>query len=129
MNADFEAIGKTFVQHYYAVFDDKEKRESVAGMYHPTEAMLTFEGQQFQGFEAIKEKMKLIPLDNMMRQLTTIDCQPTIDGGVLVNVVGQLKNHSEHDKVMGFTQTFILKPGNNSFFVHHDIFRLALHNC
>lgn len=129
MNPNFEVIGKSFVQEYYNVFDDKEKREIVAGMYHPSEGMLTFEGQQFQGFEAIKEKMKTIPLDNMMRQLTTIDCQPTNDGGVLVSVVGQLKNNSANDKVMGFTQTFILKPGNNSFFVHHDIFRLALHDC
>ncbi|KAK3745782.1 hypothetical protein RRG08_030656 [Elysia crispata] len=129
MNPNFDAIGKHFVHHYYSVFDEKSKRETAAEMYHPTEALLTFEGQQFQGVGAIKEKMKAIPLDNMARQFTTIDCQPTVDGGVLVTVIGQLKNCSENDKVMGFTQTFILKPSNSSFFIHHDIFRLALHDC
>ncbi|RUS86860.1 hypothetical protein EGW08_005397 [Elysia chlorotica] len=129
MNPNFDAIGQEFVRHYYNVFDDKMKRETIAAMYHPTEALLTFEGQQFQGVAAIQDKMKAIPLDNMIRQCTTIDCQPTVDGGVLVTVIGQLKNNAENDKVMGFTQTFVLKPGNGSFFIHHDIFRLALHNC
>uniref|UniRef100_A0A0B7BLD9 Nuclear transport factor 2 n=1 Tax=Arion vulgaris TaxID=1028688 RepID=A0A0B7BLD9_9EUPU len=128
MNPNFDSIGKQFVEQYYLVFDNKDIRGQVAVMYHPTDALLTFEGQQFQGVESIAEKMKTIPLDNMFRHITTIDCQPTMDGGVLVNVIGQLKNNSENDKPMGFSQTFILKPANNSFFVFHDIFRLVIHN-
>ncbi|BFZ12675.1 hypothetical protein BsWGS_15714 [Bradybaena similaris] len=128
MNPNFDSIGKQFIDHYYLVFDSKDIRGQVAAMYHPTDSLLTFEGQQFQGVEAIAEKMKTIPLDNMFRQITTVDCQPTIDGGVLVNVIGQLKNNSENDKPMGFSQTFILKPANNSFFIFHDIFRLVIHN-
>ncbi|XP_059164444.1 nuclear transport factor 2-like [Physella acuta] len=128
MNPNFDTIGKQFVEQYYAVFDNKDTRSQVAVMYHPANALLTFEGQQFHGINAIAEKMKNIPIDNMFRQITTIDCQPTIDGGVLVNVIGQLKNNSEHDKVMGFSQTFVLKPADNSFFIFHDIFRLVIHN-
>ncbi|BFZ19322.1 hypothetical protein BsWGS_22361 [Bradybaena similaris] len=128
MNPNFDTIGKQFVGQYYVVFDNKDIRSQVAAMYHPTDALLTFEGQQFQGVEAIAEKMKTIPIDNMFRQITTIDCQPTIDGGVLVNVIGQLKNNAENDKVLGFSQTFVIKPANNSFFIFHDIFRLVIHN-
>jgi hypothetical protein len=25
-------------------------------------------------------------------------------------------------------QNFVLKPGNDSFFIQHDVFRLVLHN-
>ncbi|KAH9515493.1 putative nuclear transport factor 2 [Bulinus truncatus] len=128
MNPNFDSIGKQFVEQYYAVFDQKEIRSQVAILYHPSESLLTFEGQQFQGSEAIAEKMKTIPLDNMMRQITTIDCQPTFDGGVLVTVIGQLKNSAENDKPMGFSQTFVLKPANNTFYICHDIFRLVIHN-
>lgn len=128
MNPNFDSIGKQFVEQYYLVFDNKDIRGQVAAMYHPTDSLLTFEGQQFQGVESIAEKMKTIPLDNMFRHITTIDCQPTIEGGVLVNVIGQLKNNSENDKPMGFSQTFILKPANNSFYLCHDIFRLVIHN-
>ncbi|XP_005091242.1 probable nuclear transport factor 2 [Aplysia californica] len=128
MNPHFEMIGKSFAEQYYACFDNKDTREKVAAMYSPNEGMLSFEGQQFQGAAAIGEKMKTVPLDNMLRVISTIDCQPMMDGGVIVSVLGQLKNNDDNDKVLPFSQTFVLKPANNSFFIYHDIFRLVLHN-
>ena len=72
------------------------------------------------------------------------------DGGVLINVLGRLKvrfdknpfenevkecllllcvrSQTDDDQPHGYTQTFVLKPIGNSFFVQHDIFRLALHD-
>lgn len=35
---------------------------------------------------------------------------------------------TDGDPPHAYTQTFILKPIANSFFVQHDIFRLALHD-
>ncbi|GFN97562.1 nuclear transport factor 2 [Plakobranchus ocellatus] len=128
MNPSFNDIGRSFASHYYNLFDTKEQRPQIAALYHPTDSLLTFEGQQIQGQQAIVEKMKGIPLEDMQRTVTTLDCQPTADGGVLISVLGQLKNSSENDKVMGFSQTFLIKPFNNSFFIFHDIFRLVLHN-
>jgi len=127
MNPAFEQIGKAFAEQYYLCFDNKDTRENVAAMYSP-DGLLTFEGQQFQGTDAIREKMKSVPLDSMQRVISTIDSQPMPDGGVIVTVVGQLKNNDANDKVMPFCQTFVLRPANNSFFISHDIFRLALHN-
>ena len=79
--------------------------------------------------------------------MTTTDCLLTVDGGLLVKVVGQLKVvcapclaimvadslfslylQADNDPVHGFTQTFYLKQIGDSLFVMNDIFRLALHN-
>jgi len=133
MNPNFDAIGKQFVSQYYQVFDNKEMRPHVAQMYLNNQVpgqlgLLSFEGNQFQGMEPIAEKMKNIPLDNMQRVISTIDCQPMYDGGILVSVVGQLKNQAEHDKPLQFCQTFVLKPVGDTFFISHDMFRLCLHN-
>lgn len=35
---------------------------------------------------------------------------------------------TDDDMPHAYTQTFILKPIGSSFFVQHDIFRLALHD-
>lgn len=35
---------------------------------------------------------------------------------------------SEGDKAMGYSQVFVLKTDGSSWFIQHDIFRLALHD-
>lgn len=36
---------------------------------------------------------------------------------------------TDEDPPHAYIQTFVLKPIGNSFFVQHDMFRLALHDC
>jgi len=48
------------------------------------------------------------------------------DGGILINVLGQLK--TDGDPAHGFSQAFVLKPANASWFIAHDVFRLAIHD-
>ncbi|XP_050395577.1 probable nuclear transport factor 2 [Patella vulgata] len=91
-------------------------------------ALLTFEGCQFQGPQSIVEKLMSVPSDNIQRAITCADYQPTIDGGVQVCIIGQLKTDSEHDKPMPFTHVFLLKPENGNYYIFNEIFRLALHN-
>lgn len=86
---------------------------------------MTFEGQQIMGRQNIMEKIQSMGFQRIQHIITTTDTQPTMDGGVLVVVLGQLK--TDDDPPHTFIQTFILKPANNSFYVEHDIFRLALH--
>ena len=50
---DFNAVGTQFVEHYYKVISTD--RGNLANLYSP-ESMLTFEGEQFQGAEAIVAK-------------------------------------------------------------------------
>jgi len=126
LNPNYEAIGKAFIQQYYILFDDISKRHNLAGLYNEPHSLLTFEGCSFQGSGKIMEKLQSLTFKQIQREATTIDCQPTFDGGVLVNVMGQLK--TDDDPPQSFNQTFVLKPMNDSFFIQHDMFRLVIHN-
>ncbi|KAL7641702.1 UNVERIFIED_CONTAM: hypothetical protein RMT77_007575 [Armadillidium vulgare] len=127
LNPQFNQIGKTFVEQYYELFDGpRENREKLAIFYHAELSLMSFEGVQVQGAVNIVEKIKNLTFQKIQRMITAIDCQPTFDGGVLINVLGQLK--MDDDPPHGFNQTFILKPLGDSFFVQHDMFRLALHH-
>ena len=54
--------------------------------------MLTFEGQQFQGTNAIVEKLAALPFQKVQHAITTIDAQPSNpqQGPLLVTVTGRL---------------------------------------
>lgn len=129
MIAEFDTIGKEFIKAYYARFDEKATRAEVAQFYTVDQSMLSFEGQQFMGQEKIKHKLtEDFPMGSIKRAITKVDCQPMMDGGVLVFVIGQLKGDSENDKPMGYSQVFILKTDGLSWYIMHDVFRLSLHD-
>lgn len=124
MNPEFENIGKVFVQQYYALFDgDATSRANIANFYSDTNSLLTFEGQPFMGKVKIAEKLGNLTFQKINHAIESLDCQPTLDGGVVVTVVGQLK--TDDDPPHRFFQTFVLKPANNTYFVQHDLFRLC----
>ncbi|XP_031570390.1 nuclear transport factor 2-like [Actinia tenebrosa] len=126
MNPNFDTIGKGFVDTYYTLFDTN--RSQLQPLYRD-HSMLTFEGQQFQGAIAITQKLVALPFQAVKHVLTTVDCQPIPNNGVLVFVVGQLKSDDDHPH--GFSQTFVLFPEDEAatkYYVMNDIFRLALHH-
>ncbi|XP_077275722.1 nuclear transport factor-2 isoform X2 [Temnothorax americanus] len=126
MNVPYEAIGKGFVQQYYAMFDDPTQRANLINMYNAETSFMTFEGLQIQGAIKIMEKLTSLSFQKINRIITAIDSQPMFDGGVLINVLGRLQ--TDEDQPHAYIQTFILKPIGTSFYVQHDIFRLALHD-
>ncbi|KAK4875854.1 hypothetical protein RN001_012276 [Aquatica leii] len=126
LNLQYEAIGKGFVQQYYALFDDPVQRPNLANMYNIESSFMTFEGTQLQGSVKIMEKLLTLSFHKITRVLTSIDSQPMFDGGVLITVLGRLQ--TDEDIPQAYIQTFILKPIEGSFFIQHDIFRLVLHN-
>jgi len=79
-----------------------------------------------QGSAKIMEKLGSLTFQKIAHLITAVDCQPMFDGGILINVLGQLK--TDEDIPQSFMQNFVLKPGNDSFFIQHDVFRLVLHN-
>ncbi|XP_076449647.1 uncharacterized protein LOC143286022 isoform X1 [Babylonia areolata] len=90
MNPDFQKIGESFVSYYYNIFDQRETRENILACYH-AEALLTFEEEQCQGIQTIRQKLcEKFKMGSIHRVITKIDCQPMYDGGVLVYVFGQL---------------------------------------
>ncbi|KAG5323616.1 NTF2 factor, partial [Pseudoatta argentina] len=126
MNVPYEAIGKGFVQQYYAMFDDPAQRPNLINMYNAETSFMTFEGLQIQGAIKIMEKLTSLSFQKINRIITAIDSQPMFDGGVLINVLGRLQ--TDEDQPHAYIQTFVLKPIGTSFYVQHDIFRLALHD-
>lgn len=127
LNPQYQQIGETFVKQYYAIFDaDREGREKLVNFYHAELSLMSFEGVQVQGAAQIMDKIKSLSFNKIQRVITAVDCQPTFDGGVMVNILGQLK--MDEDPIHGFSQTFVLKPLSDSFFIQHDSFRLVIHN-
>merc|ERR1712060_836155 len=102
------------------------QRPNLSKLYNQTESLMTFEGVQMQGAKNIMEKISSLTFQKVAHAITAIDCQPMFDGGIMVNVLGQLK--TDDDPAQSFTQCFVLKPSGDSFFIQHDTFRLVLHN-
>lgn len=120
----FQEVGESFAKFYYEAFDSN--RASLMPLY-TSESMLTFEGEQFVGAEAIVKRLTAMPVTTVAHVITTIDCQPTTASGVLVFVVGQLK--TDNDRPHGFSQAFHLVPsGPGNYTVLNDLFRLSLHH-
>jgi len=126
LNPNYEQIGKAFTQQYYDMFDNAATRANLQQLYNAEQSLLSFEGQQMQGAVKIMEKLGSLTFQKIQHLITTVDCQPMFDGGILINVLGQLK--TDEDPPHGFSQTFVLKPMGQSWFIAHDVFRLALHN-
>lgn len=130
MNPNFQNIGTAFVTAYYQAFDScangDERGAKISQFYHP-DALLIFEDDQKQGKDAICEKIRNLPFQQVQHVITKTDCQPTLDGGVLIMVLGQLQ--ADQDKPLGFSHVFQLRPeAGGAFFIMHEIFRLAVFN-
>ncbi|XP_021853548.1 nuclear transport factor 2B [Spinacia oleracea] len=118
---EYEGLGTSFVNHYYHLFDNE--RSSLISLYQPT-SLLTFEAQKFQGVEEISAKINSLPFDQCRHSISTIDSQPSSNGGIIVFVSGSLQLAGEEHHLR-FSQMFHLIPtAQGSYFVQNDIFRL-----
>ena len=59
--------------------------------FQADQSLMTFEGTQIQGAAKIMEKIQSLTFQKIAHVITAVDCQPTFDGGILINVLGQLK--------------------------------------
>jgi len=126
LNPNYEAIGKAFTTQYYQLFDNPNTRGQLQALYNAEQSLMSFEGQQMQGSAKIMEKIASLTFQKIQHLVTAVDCQPMFDGGILINVLGQLK--TDDDPPQSFMQNFVLRPGGDSFYIQHDVFRLVLHN-
>jgi hypothetical protein len=85
--ADPESVGKAFLQYYYQLFETN--RAGLATLYQDA-SMLTFEGQKFQGPQAIVGKLGQLPFNQCKINADTMDFQPSVSGGVMVFVTGKI---------------------------------------
>ncbi|KAJ0017863.1 nuclear transport factor 2B-like [Pistacia vera] len=122
MEEQIDTLGKSFVDHYYHLFDSD--RPSLSSLYQTT-SMLTFEGQKIFGVDDISTKLNQLPFDQCRHLISTIDSQPcTSTGGIVIFVSGSLQLAGEEHHLR-FSQMFHLTPTQEgNFFVQNDIFRL-----
>lgn len=122
--AQYEMIGEALVTQYFNTFDSN--RELLLPLYAP-DAMFTFEEFKGQGHPAIKEILtEKLRFGTIQHVVTKVDCQPAPDGSILALVTGRLK--TDEDPPHAFSQVFLIKPMNGSYFICHDLFRLSIHN-
>jgi len=119
-NANFTEIGKAFTQHYYATFDGT--RANLQTLYKD-DSLLTFENEQFMGMQSIMTKLTTLQFTTVVHQVTTVDSQPTKDGGIVTFVTGKLVVDGGANP-LNFAQVFILQPKDNSWYIANDLFRL-----
>ena len=60
-------------------------------LFQAEQSLMTFEGVQVQGAARIMEKISGLTFQKIAHVITAVDCQPSFDGGILINVLGQLK--------------------------------------
>lgn len=78
---------QAFLDYYYNMFSTN--RAGLAGLYQEA-SMLTFEGNKFQGVQAIITKLTSLPFQNATVQRTSSDFQPSVSGGIVVFVCGNI---------------------------------------
>jgi len=117
---DADAVARAFVEHYYRTFD--QNRSALAGLY-TDQSIMTFQSQKFQGQHQIVEKLTQLPFQTCQHRIVSFDAQPSVSGGLLVFVIGEILPEGEHH-ALRFSQVFHLAPMNNSFIVTNDMFTL-----
>ena len=80
------AFPQAFIQYYYQLFEGN--RAALATLYQDG-SMLTFEGQKFRG-PAIVGKLTSLPFSACKVNCITQDFQPSVSGGVMVFVTGNI---------------------------------------
>ncbi|KAL9256989.1 Nuclear transport factor 2A-like protein [Drosera capensis] len=102
---DPDAVAKAFVEHYYTTFDTN--RSNLGNLYQDA-SMLTFEGQKVQGAANIVAKLTGLPFQQCQHSITTVDCQPSGAGGMLVFVSGNLQLVGEQH-ALKFSQRLVMQ--------------------
>ena len=73
------------------------------------ESMLTFEGEQFLGQQQIYDK--LTGIGSLSHEISSLDCQPSANEGIICFVAGQLS--IDGGPPMMFTEVFHLQKGGS----------------
>ncbi|XVE92430.1 hypothetical protein REPUB_Repub01dG0096600 [Reevesia pubescens] len=85
---DPDVVAKAFVEHYYSTFDAIQG--GLANLYQDG-SMLTFEGPKIQGSQNFVAMLTGLPFQQCQHNISTVDCQPSGAGSMLVFVFGTLQ--------------------------------------
>lgn len=116
-------LSTNFAKHYYDTFDTN--RANLASLYCDV-SIMQFESATHIGKENIMKSLVELPFKVVKHLVTTVDGQPTIDEGVIIHVLGQLK--ADEDPPHSFSQTFYVKMLKENYFILNEVFRLSIHH-
>lgn len=122
-------IGMTFGQEYYTVLSREPSRLHLfytknSTLLHGTEGDL--DAPIAVGVEAIQAAVAKNAFAGSRFIIHNIDCHPSLNGGILVNVLGQMQIKSSTGSVIevrSFAQTFFLAEQPSGYFILNDNLR------
>eukprot|EP00127_Corallochytrium_limacisporum_P003141 Clim_evm70s146 gene=Clim_evmTU70s146 len=117
---DPNTIAKEFTGFYYQKF--VSTRQELVPLYQPDSCM-QWEGQLFQGPQAIMDKFGSLSFQQAAFALSCVDAQPT-DFGLLVTVLGQFMVDDGASK-LPFVHVFHLKKAGDNLYISNEVFRMA----
>ncbi|CAG8480246.1 7234_t:CDS:2 [Ambispora leptoticha] len=116
-------IGWLFVQEYYTFM---HKEPSRLHCFYNVRSIYTTgkEGETVKtchGPQEINNKIMELGLNDTTVLVTNVDSQASLNGGIVIQVLGQMANKGEESRK--FAQTFFLAVQPNGFFILNDILR------
>ncbi|PBK90228.1 hypothetical protein ARMGADRAFT_995701 [Armillaria gallica] len=116
-------VGWQFVPQYYTFVNKQPDRlhcfyTKKSTFIHGTEGE---DGKPCHGQQEIHAKITSIGFQDCKVFIHSVDAQSSADGGIIIQVIGEMSNHN--DPWRKFVQTFFLAEQPNGYFVLNDIFR------
>ncbi|XP_057547995.1 nuclear transport factor 2-like [Amaranthus tricolor] len=112
-------VGSIFINQYYRIL--QESPEYAYRFYNESSTLTRVDGDDTQtvsNLEAIHSA--LISLNVSELEVTKLNCQDSMSGGILLFVQGIMRSRTFSGK-RRFTQAFFLAPQENGYFVLNDI--------
>ncbi|WFC93866.1 hypothetical protein MBRA1_000491 [Malassezia brasiliensis] len=116
-------IGWTFVPQYYTCMHQDPSRlhcfyTKKSTLVHADEKE---DVQPSFGQQEIHQRLQALNFENTKVYVSTVDSQASADGGIIIQVIGELSNRGGNWRK--FSQTFFLAQQPNGYYVLNDIFR------
>ncbi|KAF8068742.1 hypothetical protein FPV67DRAFT_1415200 [Lyophyllum atratum] len=116
-------VGWQFVPQYYTFVNKQPDRlhcfyTKSSTFIHGTEGE---DGKPCFGQQEIHNKITSIGFQDCKVFIHSVDAQSSANGGIIIQVIGEMSNHGEPWRK--FVQTFFLAEQPNGYFVLNDIFR------
>ncbi|KAG1753538.1 uncharacterized protein EDB91DRAFT_1098529 [Suillus paluster] len=116
-------VGWQFVPQYYTFVNKQPNR--LHCFYTKTSTFIHgTEGEDVKacfGQQEIHNKITSLGFDDCKVYIHSVDAQSSANGGIIIQVIGEMSNHG--DPWRKFVQTFFLAEQPNGYFVLNDIFR------
>ncbi|KAF9119581.1 hypothetical protein BGX30_003758 [Mortierella sp. GBA39] len=118
-----DEVGVVFAHEFYTFLNKDPTRLHCFYNKHSTMSH-GYQGEQiqvFSGQQAINEKILELDFEDCKVLVSNLDCQGSIHGGIVVQVLGEMSNRG--GPAQKFVQTFFLAEQPKGYYVHNDIFR------